>query len=297
MILVAGGTGRLGSLVANRLCDAGESVRVLSRGLKPDAGQVRAGVEGIRADVRDPSTLETAMRDVDVVVSAVQGFLGPDHVTPESVDKQGNGNLVTAAERAGADVVMLSVVGASADNPMELFRMKYHAEQRLRKSTCRWTVVRAEAYAETWVGILQETGGRSGRPLVFGRGDNPISWVSVDDVAALVVRAVTDPSMRGRVLDICGPEPMTLAELATKVMAQEGVPGKPRRIPRAMLHVMANTVGRVRPPLGRQARTSLAMDDMPTSRDAETRTEFPDLPCTPVSTVVATVSARTSRAP
>jgi hypothetical protein len=39
-------------------------------------------------------------------------------------------------------------------------------------------------------GPLQE----SGRILVFGRGDNPINFVSATDVAALVELAVTDPS-------------------------------------------------------------------------------------------------------
>ena len=31
--------------------------------------------------------------------------------------------------------------------------------------------------------------GRSGRPLVFGKGDNPINFVSVIDVAAVVEHA------------------------------------------------------------------------------------------------------------
>ena len=150
----------------------------------------------------------------------------------------------------------------------------------------KWSVVRAEAFAETWIGVLESTAGRSGRPVVFGRGDNPISWVSVDDVAALVERAVTDPSLRGRTLDICGPEAMTLSDLAASLMSHRGVPGRPRRVPRMMLRVMANTVGRVRPALGRQARTSLAMDTMPTSHDEATRAELPDLPRTPVSAVV-----------
>ena len=287
MILVAGGTGRIGGLVANQLSDRGVPVRVLSRRLKPDPASLRDGIDTVRGDVRDPASLSAAMVGVDLVVSAVQGFLGPDSVTPEAVDKRGNLNLIAAAEAVGADVVMVSVVGAAPDSPIELARMKSAAEQRLRAGTSKWTVVRAEVCAETWVDIMEQTAGSSGRPLVFGRGDNPISWVSAQDVAALVVRAVTDPSLRGRTLDICGPERATLAGLAAKVMAHRGVNAKPRRIPRAVLHLMASTVGRVRPALGRQARTSLAMDRMPTSHDEATRAEFPDLPSTPVSAVVA----------
>lgn len=287
MILIAGGTGRLGSAVANLLRKRGVPVRVLSRGLAPHPGTFDTDVELVRADVRDPASLREPMEGVDLVVSAVQGFVGPGGVTPQSVDRDGNINLIEAAERVGADIVLVSVTGASPESPMELMRAKYAAEQSLRSSRSAWTILRAEAYAETWAELLEQTAGRSQRPLVFGRGDNPISWVSVGDVAALVERAVVDTTLRGRVLEICGPEPMTVTRLAEMIMAQRGWTGKPRQVPRPILHVMANTVGRLKPEMALQARAALAMDEFPTSNDAALRTEFPDLPCTPVSHVVA----------
>jgi hypothetical protein len=57
---------------------------------------------------------------VRVVVSAIHGFAGPGRVTPASVDRDGNANLVAAAKAAGADVVLMSVVGAAPDHAMEL---------------------------------------------------------------------------------------------------------------------------------------------------------------------------------
>ncbi len=287
MILVAGGTGCLGSVVANRLHDRGAAVRVLSRGLAPRPGTIHPDVEVVRADVRDPAGLAEPMQGVNLVVSAVQGFIGPAGVTPRSVDRDGNIHLIEAAERAGADVVMISVVGASPDSPMELMRAKYDAEQRLRSSRVAWTILRPEAYAETWAQLVEQTAGRSHRPLVFGRGDNPVTWVSVTDVSALVERAVVDASLRGRVLEICGPEPATLTRLAEMIMARHGWPGAPRHVPRPVLHAMANTVGRLKPPLALKARAALAMDELPTTDDRELRIEFPDLPSTPVSAVAA----------
>lgn len=52
------------------------------------------------------------------VISAVHGFAG----SPAAVDRAGNEHLMDAAARAGAAFVLLSVVGASAQHPMELFR-------------------------------------------------------------------------------------------------------------------------------------------------------------------------------
>jgi NADH dehydrogenase len=227
------------------------------------------------------------MRDVEAVVSAVQGFQGPGGVSPASVDRDGNLHLIAAAEDVGSSVVMLSVLGAAADSRVELFRMKYAAEQRLRASRCRWTIVRADAYAETWCDVMEQTAGSSHRPLVFGDGRTPVSFVSVDDVVALVVRAVLDPALAGRVLEVCGPEAVSMSELAGMVMEKHAWSGKPRRIPRSVLHLVAHTAGVARPALGRQVRAALAVDELPTRTDHTLRRELPGLDRTPVSAVVA----------
>lgn len=292
MILVAGGTGRLGGLVANQLVEARQEVRVLSRGLKVDPAPLDDRIEVVVGDVRDPASLEPALEGVETVVSAVQGFAGPDGVTPATVDRDGNLNLVSAAERVGADVVLVSVLGAGPDSPMELCRMKHAAEQRLATSMAGWTVVRPEAYTETWLELLERTAGRSGRPVVLGRGDRPVRWVSVHDVAELVTHAVLHPGVRGRVLEVCGPDPVSLYDLAAMLMAHRGVEGRPRRVPRAVLKAAAPTIGRAVPAIGRPLRAALAMDETPCLDDAATRREFTGLPCTPVAQVLAALPAR-----
>ena len=171
MILVAGGTGRLGSLVAGSLCEGGHRVRVLSRGLAPHPSTLDPRVEVVRGDVCDATSLSAAMEGVEVVASCVHGFAGPGDITPESVDRQGNFNLVDAAKQVAADFVLMSVTGAASDSPMELGRMKYAAEKYLRASGLRWTIVRSAAFAQLWLDIMAETASRSGRPLVFGRGE------------------------------------------------------------------------------------------------------------------------------
>ncbi len=240
MILVAGGSGRLGSLVVAQLEAAGERVRVLSH-----------ASDGDLRDITNDS-----FEGVSVVISAVTGFPAQP---PADVDRDGNVALIDAAERMGADVVLVSVLGASADSPMELFRMKYAAEEHLQRSRCSWTIVRPDAFEETWVEILEQTAGRRHRPMVFGRGDNPFAWVSVQKVAAEVVRAATDPSMRGCILDVRGQQQRTLDQLARRVMAEHGWEGAPRHVPRAILHLMSLAPGKQ----GRMAHASLAMDEVP----------------------------------
>src|SRR5436190_20648345 len=77
MILLAGGTGRLGTVVATRLTGHGLAVRVLTRD-PARAGHLTAlGVQVATGDVRDRASLAPAVEGAGVIVSAVHGFTGP----------------------------------------------------------------------------------------------------------------------------------------------------------------------------------------------------------------------------
>ncbi len=219
-------------------------------------------VEVVEGDVRNAREVREAVRGCQVVVSAVHGFVGAG-VSPATVDRDGNLNLVAAAGEFGADVVLVSVVGAAVDSPLELDRMKYVAEQALRASPVSWTIVRAAPFLDLWAELLEETAARSGRPLVFGRGNNPIPFVPVDVVAAAVLGAVADPTLRGRVLTVAGSESRTLNELAADVQRRAGRAGSPRHVPRPLLRLVSRASARLNPALSRQTRAALFMDSTP----------------------------------
>lgn len=261
MILVAGGTGRLGTLVVGGLTARGEPVRVLTRDPARAGSLVGPLVEIVTGDVRDRSSLGRAMTGVRTVVSAVHGFAGPGRVTPESVDRDGNANLVAAAKIQNADVVLVSVVGASAHHPLELFRMKAAAEDNLRSSGVSWTIVRATAFLELYLDLMRRTTGTSGRPLIFGRGQNPINFVPVTDVTQAVVTAVLDPSQRQHTVTVSGPKNLTLNELAATTQRELGTGDQtPRHLPRPVLHILAATHLVINSAIARQANAALIMD-------------------------------------
>jgi NADH dehydrogenase len=254
VILVAGGTGRLGTELIGRLTSEGRQVRVLTR--DPARAAHLPGVDVVVGDVRRPADLPAAVAQVDVVVSAVHGFSAWGD-GPASVDRDGNAHLVDAAAAVGARVVLMSGLDASPGHPMELFRMKAAAEERLRASEVPWTIVRAGAFLELYQELIRGTIGRSGRPLIFGRGDNPIVFTPVALAAAAVHQAITDPTCRGRIIEVTGPT-MTLNELAAGLTGRPGVSGPtPRHVPRPLLRLLATAP---RTPLGRQAASALVMD-------------------------------------
>jgi nucleoside-diphosphate-sugar epimerase len=132
--------------------------------------------------------------------------------------------------------------------------------------------------------------------LVFGRGENPINFVSVTDVAHLIRHAAGDPALQGRSIDIGGPENMTFNPFARTLLAVTGEAGSIWHVPRRMLSMMLVVMRRVNPDLARKLEASLVMDtrDMTFDRDALQR-EFPDLPVTGVETAVRDYFAVSSK--
>ena len=243
--------------------------------------------------MRNRASLDRATAGVEVVVSAVQGFAAPGGNSQVTVDRDGNANLTDAAAAAGADLVLMSTVGAAADSPMELFRMKRAAEEYAFASGVPTTVVRATAFARV-LGRPARRARRAGmgRPLVFGHGDNAINnFVSVNDVACLLERAITDPATRGQVLEIGGPGNLSFNELAPAVQTAAGRTSAPRHVPPAVLRLMAATIGRVKPALGRQAEAALVMDRADLTFDTTAiHRAYPDLPATSLTDLLATPS-------
>jgi uncharacterized protein YbjT (DUF2867 family) len=164
---------------------------------------------------------------------------------------------------------------------MALHRAKFAAEQALRASGLAWTIVRPAAYLETWVGIVGAKLAGNGPALVFGPGRNPISFVSAGDVAAIVDLAVHDPSLRGQVLEVAGPEQLSFTQLADRLVAAGGRPGRVRHVPLPMLRVMSVLARPVAPVFARQAQAAVVMNTTDMTADgAALRDRFPTVATT-----------------
>jgi uncharacterized protein YbjT (DUF2867 family) len=216
----------------------------------------------------NPATLEPATSGAATVVSAIHGFAVANGGTPARVDRDGNAALIDAADAAGASIVLLSVLGAAPDHPLALFRMKAAAEHHLGTTTSGWTIVRAASFAELQLEMLCRTAGRGGAPVVLGRGENRVNVVSVKDVAKAVAASTTG-DFKGKVLDVGGPQDLTLNELARIAQRSLGRTGPPlRHLPRGLLRALAAAQHLPRIPLGQIAALALALDTVPMTYEA-----------------------------
>src|SRR5438477_9339898 len=260
MILVAGGTGRLGGELGPGPTARGVPVRVVAGG--PDrARQRRGGTPHVaEGDARSPHTLEEALKGVDAVVSAMTGF-GPGAPGPKAVDYEGNVNLIRAAEAAGVRrFVLVSIQGATADHAMELWRMKYRAEEALRASQLDWVIVRPNAYMELWAEIVAGPIFKDGKVTVFGRGDNPVNFNSAKDVASFVELALFDPDLSRTILSIGGPENLTLNQLVGQAERASGWKAAVKHAPLPMMRLMTLVMRPLKPDFAAMIQGGSALD-------------------------------------
>src|SRR5437762_402203 len=240
MILVAGGTGRLGTRVVGRLQARGLQVRVLTRERARAAHLDGPGVEIVEGDVRDMSAVRRAVVGAQSVISAIQGFAGTKHASPTTIDREGNRNLIQAAREAGVvHFVLISVKDAAPNHPMDLMRMKYAAEQDLKASGLTWTIIRPTSYIETWCEVLGRPLLEKGKTQVFGRGHNPINWVAASDVAQFVELAVVDAGMRGEAIEVGGPENLSMTAFLDVFQREAGLAGKVGHVPPLAMRLTA----------------------------------------------------------
>jgi uncharacterized protein YbjT (DUF2867 family) len=287
MIVVVGASGTLGPILVPLLVGRGEPVRVVTRDPHGAAGRLN-GVELMTGDVIRPEDARRAVEGARVVVSAMTGFGSAGGV--KAVDEDGNRTLASAAAAAGVEhFVLLSVGGASADHPIPLFRAKRAAEEAVRASGVAWTIIRPSAYLETWLGIIGGPLVGTGKTLVFGRGENPINFVSALDVARFVDLAIADVAKRGQILEVAGPANLTLNQLVEMAQHVSGRTGRVSHTPRPamrLLSVVLRPINRMR---AGQIQAALVMDT--TNMALDVATAHPADPAHPLGEA-ADVAAR-----
>ena len=288
MILVAGGSGTLGTRLLGLFGARGLDVRILTRNQNRARSLAGPRVQIVTADVTDPRTLEQAVAGAGTVVSAITGFGPARDVSPRAVDWQGNANLIRAAKAAGVEhFILLSVCQAAADHPIELFRMKHRAEEELRASGLAWTIIRPTAYMETWLTVLGDPLLKTGNTRIFGRGENPMNFVSAHDVAGFVDLAVTDRAMRGVTVDAGGPENLTMNQVVEIFQTVTGATGKVSHVPLPMLRVMSALMKPFNPTMAGLAEASVVMDTRDMTFDAsDTHGRYPSIAMTHLADVV-----------
>jgi uncharacterized protein YbjT (DUF2867 family) len=210
--LIVGATSQLGRLVTARLLREGRSLRLMTR--RPEAlSHYASRAEIVVGDLRQPGTLKRACQGVSQVFSAAHSFAGAFSASPERADLDGHKALIDAARSCGVEsFIFTSIIGASAEHPVDFFRIKQQIEAHLAASGLQFSIIRPAAFMESWARPLGIRGLNAGFAFVEGTGDNPINFVAARDVAAVAVRELGQRPC-GEIIDVPGPENLTFCQV------------------------------------------------------------------------------------
>ena len=215
--LVVGATGMLGGAVCRRLAAAGKPVRALVRsGSDPQRVEAlrETGAETVLGDLKDDASLAGACNGAAAVITTAQTVVSrqPDD-SIEAVDELGQLALVAAAEAAGVERFVYTSFSEAIDFPFPFQRAKRAVEARLDASTLTWTVLQPSCFMEVWFSPFLLLDAAGGLATVFGSGEQRISWISVEDVAEVAVRALDAPEAANAVLAFGGPDALSPREV------------------------------------------------------------------------------------
>ena len=239
MILVAGGTGVLGSEIVRRLQARGEKVRTLVRD-SSDPGKVTAleasGVEIIKGDLKDAATLREACKGVRTVISTVTSITtARDGDSFEATDANGTRNLVDAARACGAEQFVFVSFDTTKSPEAPLVAAKREVEEHLKRSGLTYTILQPSLFMESWLGPMLFADPEAGTAKIYGDGTQKMRYVAVADVAELAVQCVGNPAAGNAVIPFGGPDPISQRD-AVKIFEEEF--GKPFTVTEIPAHAL-----------------------------------------------------------
>ncbi|HEX3269237.1 MAG TPA: NmrA family NAD(P)-binding protein [Ktedonobacterales bacterium] len=200
-ILVTGATGNVGVEVARQLLAMG--VRVRAAGRDPvGSDRYPTGAEIMPLDFDQRGTFAKAVRGVERVF-----LMRPPAIsdTKRYIDP-----FIDICRAAGVkQIVFLSLLGAE--------RMSFvpHAkiEAHLRDSTMEWTMLRASFFMQN-LSTTHRAEIRDQDEIIVPAGCGKTSFIDVRDIAAVAVKALTEPGHGGKAYTLTGAEALDYDEVA-----------------------------------------------------------------------------------
>lgn len=211
---VSGASGKLGAAVAAELAARANGHDLVSISRSPE--NLGKTSEARHGDYDRPETLTKAYSGLDRLL-----------IIPSSELRPGvrGGQLKTAidaAVQAGVGHIFLfSAAGTHEEPDPSLGAAYWTGEQHLVSTAPRWTILRMSYYAEAMADEIQMS---QGQGMLTGFGDERVSYVSRDDLAAAAAGALLGRGHEGAIYTGTGPSAITGPERAAIVAELLGKP-------------------------------------------------------------------------
>jgi len=273
-VLVAGGSGFIGSHLSRELLDRGHEVTVLSR--SPEDSP--EGADAVVGDVTAYDSIEGPVADHDAVVNlvALSPLFKPSggNEAHDRVHRGGTENLMKAAEAADVErFVQMSALGADPQGATHYIRAKGAAEQLVRESDLDSVVFRPSVVfgdGGEFVPFTKKLAPPFLTPLPGG-GKTRFQPIHVADLVPMLADGVEDDEHVGEVYELGGPEKLTLARIAKLVHRADGRSATVLPVPMPLAGVGLTVAGAIPGfPMGKDQYKSLRFDNTTADNDVET---------------------------
>jgi uncharacterized protein YbjT (DUF2867 family) len=214
-ILLTGATGNTGHVVAEQLVARGVPIVAMARSAARRRELEAAGIDTVHGDFDDPASLRRALAGIEKAYLVC---------TPDEKLVRRETAFIHAAAHAGVRlVVKCSAYWAGEDAVTQNLRSHGVIERALVESGLDHTIVRPHGFMQTYT-LFNWTMIQKAGVISMPSGDGGIPLIDVRDVAAVVVKALTEPGHAGKAYDLTGPEALTGAQQAAIL---ERVLGRP----------------------------------------------------------------------
>ncbi len=228
MILVTGATGDLGSRVVRALRRSGADLRCLVRTGSAYFWLNDTGVSYRFGDLRDPDSLRRACRGAGCLLACSGLRTEGRHSRHDNVTRDGHRALWAAAQQAGIRravfVSCLGVERGAERSPANQARLD--AEDSLQRSDLDAVILRPSLFATT-LAAAARFGAEHGWVPMLGSGDNPVSPISLDDLALAVMASVDHAGVIGAPIELGGPDTMSYRQAVHQAIDATGDRARP----------------------------------------------------------------------
>ena len=216
-VLVTGAYGFIGAHITAALVASGHDVVCAVREARIDSRF--PGLKAIACDMSrdtDVSTWLPRLDGIDAVVNCAGILRETDSDTFNAVHEQSPQALFDACVKRGIRrVIQISALGDRDDG--EFVASKHRCDDALAQLLLDWLVLRPSLVysAQGSYGGTSLLRGLSALPWLIpvpGKGDQPVQPISAEDVGACVVAALRHSSCTHQILEVIGPDVLSLRE-------------------------------------------------------------------------------------
>jgi uncharacterized protein YbjT (DUF2867 family) len=249
-VLLLGGSGFVGTYIANRLSERAIEVVVPTRRRERTKALIMLPhVDMVEANISDEKTLVKLMQGCDAVINLVGILHSRDVKLPYSRDfaeahVELPKKIVAACKTAGVRrLIHMSALGADPKGPSEYLSSKGDGEQTVlaARNELDVTVFRpsvifglGDSFLNTFASALKTL---PFFPLGFGHAKFQPVWVA--DVADAFVDALGNAATVGQAYDLCGPKVYTLRELVDYTAELTGSRARIIALPEGLAYLQA----------------------------------------------------------